>query len=70
MKITSLKKHLSAKKVRIILWSSMICLCIANMMIFNVPSFLPSFVEEHEIWKEGDVSEADIALITGIFAVG
>ena len=56
MKITSLKKHLSAKKVRIILWSSMICLCIANMMIFNVPSFLPSFVEENEIWGKDDVT--------------
>lgn len=48
----------------------MICLCIANMMIFNVPSFLPTFVEDNPSWEDDEVTEADIALITGIFAVG
>ena len=51
---------------RKILWASMISLFIANMMILNVPSFLPEFAKKN--WPDGEVSHGDIALITGLFA--
>jgi len=66
MKIRSIKSKLTAFEKRKILWASMISLFIANMMILNVPSFLPDFAKKN--WPNGDVTHGDIAIITGLFA--
>ena len=51
--------------------SSLFALCVGNMMILNVASFLPTFVTSDLIqWKDGVMpSSFDVTLIISIFSV-
>lgn len=51
--------------------SSLFALCVGNMMILNVASFLPTFVTSGDIkWKDGVMpSSFDVTLIISIFSV-
>ena len=54
-----------------IMASSLFALCVGNMMMLNVASFLPTFVESGEIkWADGVMPTSfDVTLIISIFSV-
>lgn len=53
-----------------ILMPCLTALCIGNMMMMNVASFLPTYVSGREDWSDGvGPSSFDVTLILSIFSV-
>lgn len=51
-----------------ILVSCLFALCVGNMMMLNVASFLPTYVEGTD-WEDGAPSDMDVTLIISVFSV-